>query len=111
MCLAASEAQPQLPQRYKISIKKKPWRLADSDPNAQAHNPLLDCCHNFPERENLPRRDNKSDHAENGKKLNPTDTVCFFQERQTICASHLAHKSGQLAGRVEMQEWRDQINA
>src|SRR5437764_13593188 len=33
MCLAASEAQPQLPQRSKISIKKKPWRLADSDPN------------------------------------------------------------------------------
>src|SRR5213078_29680 len=33
MRLAASEAQPQLPQRSKISIKKKPWRLADSDPN------------------------------------------------------------------------------
>jgi hypothetical protein len=26
--------------------------------------------------------------------LKPDDALCFVQERQTICASHLARKSG-----------------
>src|SRR5436190_13302631 len=39
MSLSASEAQAQLPQRSKISIKKKPWRLSDSDPNHASAKP------------------------------------------------------------------------
>ena len=32
--------------------------------------------------------------AKTGEKLKPDDAFCFVQERQTICASHLARKSG-----------------
>jgi hypothetical protein len=59
---------------------------------------------------NVPQRDNYPDHAKNSEKLKPEDAVCFFQARQTICASHLARKSGQLTGASEMQKWCDQID-
>jgi hypothetical protein len=42
--------------------------------------------------------------------LKPEDAVCFFQARQTICASHLARKSCQFAGASEMQKRFDQID-
>ena len=106
---SAADTQDPARQQQHVTAGVKD-RVTNCAPNAPAHHPLLDCCQNFPERENVPRRDNESDHAENGEELNPSDAVCFFQERQTICASHLARKSGQLAGRIEMQEWRDQIN-
>ena len=59
----------------------------------------------------MPQRDHSGDRTETGEKLKPDDAFCFVQERQTICASHLARKSGQLAGRIKMQERCDQIDA
>ena len=58
----------------------------------------------------MPQRDHNGDRAETGEKLKPDDAFCFVQERQTICASHLARKSGQLTGRIEVEEWGDQID-
>ena len=71
---------------------------------------MLDHLQNFRDRKNVPQRDNYPDHTENGEKLEPDDAVCFFQARQTICASHLARKSGEVAGAIEMQKRCNQVD-
>jgi hypothetical protein len=68
---------------------------------------LLDHGQNFRNRKKVPQHNDEGDCTENGEELKPNDAVCFFQERQTICASHLARKSGRL---TEMEEWGDQID-
>src|SRR5256885_11818961 len=66
--------------------------------------PLLDHLQNLRDGKNVPQCDNYRDHPENCEKLKPDDAGCFIQARQTICASHLARKSGQVAGAIE---WRN----
>src|SRR5947207_2463806 len=69
-------------------------RVTNRAPNSPAHYSLLNQGQKFRYREKVPQRDHDRDRTETGEKLEQDDALCFIQERQTICASHLACKSG-----------------